>query len=107
YEHSKTLWLFGTIASLFTALYMFRMLFLTFFGSFRGSREQEHHLHESPGTMTVPLMVLAALSVIGGVLGFPEFWGLSNWMAHHLQPLILRPGYPVLGHDTEWMLMGL
>ena len=107
YEHSKTLWLFGMIASLLTALYMFRMLFLTFYGTFRGSREQEHHLHESPPSMTVPLTVLAILSVTGGVLGFPEFWGLPNWLHHYLQPVILRPGYPLLDHGTEWMLMGI
>lgn len=107
YEHSKTLWLFGMIASLLTALYMFRMLFLTFYGSFRGTREQEHHLHESPPSMTIPLVVLAALSVIGGALGFPEFWGLPNWMHHELQPVILRPGYAILDHSTEWMLMAL
>src|SRR4051812_3707660 len=86
YEHSKVLWLFGMIASMLTAFYMFRLLFLTFFGKFRGTHEQEHHLHESPSSMTVPLIVLAALSVIGGVLGLPEFWGMSNWMHHHLEP---------------------
>jgi NADH-quinone oxidoreductase subunit L len=107
YEHSKLLWLFGMIASMLTAFYMFRLLFLTFFGKFRGTHEQEHHLHESPASMTVPLMILAALSVVGGLLGLPEFWGMSNWMHHHLEPVIKRPEYSTLHHDTEWMLMGL
>ncbi len=107
YEHSKTLWFFGMLASILTALYMFRLLYLTFFGKFRGTHEQEHHLHESPSSMTVPLMVLAVLSVVGGVLGLPEFWGMNNWMHEHLSPLILRPGYTLLAHDTEWMLMGI
>jgi len=107
YEHSKTLWLLGMIASMLTAFYMFRLLFLTFFGKFRGTHAQEHHLHESPSSMTVPLMVLAALSVIGGALGFPEFWHLPNWMAHHLDPVIIRKNPSMLSHETEWMLMGL
>src|SRR5688572_4026957 len=91
YEHNKVLWLVGMIASILTAFYMFRLLFLTFFGSFRGTHEQEHHLHESPSSMTVPLMILAVLSVIGGLLGLPEFWGASNWMHHELASVIKRP----------------
>ncbi len=107
YEHSKVLWLLGMIASMLTAFYMFRLLFLTFFGKFRGTHEQEHHLHESPSSMTVPLIVLAILSVIGGALGFPEFWHLPNWMAHHLDPIIVRKDPSMLSHETEWLLMGL
>jgi NADH-quinone oxidoreductase subunit L len=107
YEHSKILWLLGMLASILTALYMFRLLFLTFFGKFRGTHEQEHHLHESPPSMTIPLIVLAALSIFGGLLGLPEFWNLPNWMHHHLMPVIVRPAYPLLHHETEWMLMGL
>lgn len=107
YEHSKTLWVLGMITSMLTAFYMFRMLFLTFFGKFRGTHAQEHHLHESPSSMTIPLIVLAALSVIGGVLGLPEFWHMPNWMHHNLEPVILRPSPSILPHDTEWMLMGL
>jgi len=57
--------------------------------------------------MTIPLMVLAVLSVIGGALGFPEFWHLPNWMHHHLESVILRPGYSLLSHQTEWTLMGI
>lgn len=107
YEHSKTLWLFGMVASMLTAFYMFRMLFLTFYGSFRGTHAQEHHLHESPPSMTFPLIVLAALSVLGGALGFPEFWHLPNWMHHHLDPIVIRDVPSTLSHETEWMLMGL
>lgn len=107
YEHSKFLWLIGMLASMLTAFYMFRLLFLTFFGKFRGTHEQEHHLHESPASMTVPLMILAVLSVFGGLLGLPEFWHLPNWMHHHLEPIIKRPGFSMLDHNTEWMLMGL
>ncbi len=107
YDQSKGLWLVGMLASILTAFYMFRLLFLTFFGSFRGTHEQEHHLHESPKSMTIPLIILAALSILGGLLGLPEFWGASNWMHHHLAPIIKRPAYVTLPHETEWVLMGL
>lgn len=107
YEHSKALWLLGMLASILTAFYMFRLLFLTFFGKFRGTHDQEHHLHESPASMTIPLIVLAILSVVGGALGFPEFWHLPNWMSHNLEPVIQRKHHSTLSHETEWMLMGL
>lgn len=107
YEHSKLLWVLGMMTSMLTAFYMFRMLFLTFFGKFRGTHEQEHHLHESPSSMTIPLMVLAALSVLGGALGLPEFWHMPNWMSEHLSPIILHKNPSTLDHTTEWTLMGL
>lgn len=107
FEHHKILWVLGMIASMLTAFYMFRLLFLTFFGSFRGTHEQEHHLHESPASMTFPLIVLAILSVLGGLLGLPEFWHLPNWMHHHLEPVVLRPHFPMLSHETEWLLMAI
>jgi len=107
YEHSKILWLIGMIASMLTAFYMFRLLFLTFYGKFRGTHEQEHHLHESPSSMTFPLIVLAILSVVGGLLGLPEFWHLPNWMHDNLESVIIRKDPSILAHETEWFLMGL
>jgi NADH-quinone oxidoreductase subunit L len=66
------LWALALAAAALTAFYMFRVVYMTFEGSFRGGREAEHHLHESPWTMTMPLVVLAVLSVLGGaVIGFP------------------------------------
>ncbi len=107
YEHSPTLWFFGMLTSMLTAFYMFRLMFLTFWGSFRGTKEQHHHLHESPKAMTFPLIVLAILSVLGGVIGLPHFWGFHNFIGDHLEPLILRKNPSTLPHDTEWMLMGI
>lgn len=107
YEHSPILWFFAQVASILTVFYMFRLMFLTFFGKFRGTHEQEHHLHESPSSMTIPLMVLAALSAVGGLLGLPEFWGTSNWMHHHLDSIIYIKNPSVLNHSKEWLLMGL
>jgi NADH-quinone oxidoreductase subunit L len=84
----KLVWLLGTLAAFCTAFYMYRLVYLTFFGSFRGTHEQEHHLHESPATMTVPLWILATLSVLGGLLLLPHHiwhgWSLATW----LEPLI-------------------
>src|SRR5438093_661738 len=72
------IWAIGTVAALFTAFYMFRLFFLTFGGSFRGTQEQQHHIHESPWTMTVPLVVLAAGSILGGALTVNHF--LEHWL---------------------------
>jgi NADH-quinone oxidoreductase subunit L len=107
YEHSPTLWFFGQVASMLTAFYMFRLLYLTFYRSFRGTHEQEHHLHESPKSMTIPLIVLAVLAVLGGALGLPEFWGATNWMHHHLDAIIEHKSPSVLDHTKEWTLMGI
>jgi NADH-quinone oxidoreductase subunit L len=107
YEHSPVLWFFGQVTSMLTAFYMFRLLFLTFYGKFRGTHEQEHHLHESPASMTFPLIVLAILSVVGGLLGLPEFWHMPNWMSNNLDTVILRKNPSTMPHDTEWMLMGI
>ncbi len=85
FEHSKLMWALGLLVSLMTSFYMFRLLFLVFFGEFRGTDEQKSHLHESPLTITGPLMVLAVLAAIGGWLGIPHILGghpiLANWLA--------------------------
>jgi NADH-quinone oxidoreductase subunit L len=82
-------------------------LYLTFYRKFRGTHEQEHHLHESPKSMTIPLIVLAILAVVGGALGLPEFWGASNWMHHHLDSIISHKNPSTLNHTKEWILMSL
>jgi NADH-quinone oxidoreductase subunit L len=111
YEHNKVLWILGVIGAMFTAFYMFRMLFLTFNNTFRGTHEQEHHLHESPGSMTFPLIVLAVLSVVGGFLGVPEVLGGSHWLANFLSPVFQestnRAGSVALDHSTEYLLMAV
>lgn len=107
YEHSPTLWFFGMVASMLTAFYMFRLFFLTFYGKFRGTHDQEHHLHESPKSMTFPLIVLALCSVFAGVMGLPEFWHQTNWISEYLSPIIAHKNPSTLPHDTEWMLMGI
>jgi len=111
YEHNKVLWVLGVIGALFTSFYMFRMLFLTFDNKFRGTQEQEHHLHESPRTMTIPLIVLAVLSALGGFLGVPEVLGGNHWLSSFLSPVFfesnVRLGHLKLDHTTEYILMGV
>ncbi|MGB9405189.1 MAG: NADH-quinone oxidoreductase subunit L [Candidatus Acidiferrales bacterium] len=69
FERSHALWLVGWITAGMTAFYMFRLLFMTFHGASRVDHEVEHHIHESPKSMTVPLMILAGLSFVGGWIG--------------------------------------
>ncbi|MBF0473433.1 MAG: NADH-quinone oxidoreductase subunit L, partial [Nitrospirae bacterium] len=65
----KFVWLLGTIAALLTAFYSFRLIFVTFHGTFRGTEDQKHHLHESPSTMTIPLLLLCVGAVASGWVG--------------------------------------
>src|SRR6202140_5449140 len=71
FEYSPILWLVGFITAGMTAFYMFRLVNMTFFGKSRVDHDVEHHIHESPGSMTVPLMILAALSIVGRWIGWP------------------------------------
>jgi NADH-quinone oxidoreductase subunit L len=111
YEHNKLLWIIGVLGALLTAFYMFRMMFLTFWGDFRGSKEQKDHLHESPASMTIPLIILAVLSVVGGFIGVPEVLGGGHWLSHYLAPVFegstSRLGELALEHSTEYMLMAI
>src|SRR4030066_1979253 len=84
------LWLVGTAAAGITAFYMFRLVFLTFFGPSRMAPEVEKHVHESPYSMTVPLMLLAVLSVAGGWIGIPEALGGHNDFEAWLSPVFGR-----------------
>jgi NADH-quinone oxidoreductase subunit L len=97
------------ITAMFTSFYMFRLLYLTFYGKFRGTHEQEHHLHESPPSMTIPLVVLAILSLVGGFINIPESLGGHQWLAQYLTPVFQRsaallPGGELSG-PTEIILM--
>jgi len=92
------LWAVGSIAAFCTAFYMFRLVYLTFEGKFRGTHEQEHHLHESPRSMTVPLIVLAGLAIVGGFLGVPKFMTFGkdlNFIEHRLEPIVGYHGAPL------------
>ncbi len=108
FEHNKVLWVIGLLTAGLTAFYMFRLLFITFNGSFRGTEEQRHHLHESPAAMTIPLVVLAVLSIIGGFVDVPEvFMHGGEKLTAFLSPVISTTEGAGVSHSTEWMLMGL
>lgn len=88
FEHNKALWIVGSIASIMTAFYMFRLMYLTFFRDFRGTEEQKHHLHESPSLITLPLIILAGLATVGGLINLPKPIG-NGWLNHFLEPILL------------------
>lgn len=103
FHHNKALWVIGSVASIMTAFYMFRLLYLTFFKDFRGTEEQKSHLHESPSLITLPLIVLAVLAMVGGAISFPG----SSWLNEYLSPIISHPAeHHALG-TTEYILMGV
>ena len=86
----RFLWLIGVATALMTAFYMFRLMFLTFHGRPRMSHEVEHHIHESPKSMTAPLVILAACSIFAGWLGVPHSLGGSNRFEKFLEPVFAR-----------------
>jgi NADH-quinone oxidoreductase subunit L len=107
FSHSPVLWFFTVLSAALTAFYMLRMYYLTFFGDFRGTAEQAHHLHESPLTMTLPLMALAVLSALGGFLNMPKIMANGmQWFSNWMNPMIDGLSEHELAHSTEWMLMG-
>jgi NADH-quinone oxidoreductase subunit L len=108
---SKALWLVGFITAGLTAFYMWRLVFLTFFGPSRVDHEVAHHIHESPKVMLIPLGVLAALSVAGGWIGIPAALGGGNVIEHWMAP-VFSAGHQAATeaatahHDsTEYLLM--
>lgn len=110
FAHSTTFYVVGVITAGLTSFYMFRMMYLTFWGKFRGTHEQEHHLHESPANMTIPLIILAILSAIAGMIGVPAVLGGHHELGAYLAPVFEQStkllGEHELSHNTEWILMG-
>jgi len=107
FSGSPVLYYLGVGAAMMTAFYMFRLYFLTFSGDFRGTEEQHHHLHESPAAITIPLVVLAILSIIGGFVGVPEVLGGHNEIATYLSSVVTNTGDFHLAASTEWTLMAV
>jgi len=108
-------WVMLFILAATTAAYMFRLYYLTFHGEFRCTEEQKHHLHESPMNMTLPLIVLAILSVIGGFINLPHFIGhghyakLMEWLKPVLTPESFKQMEMTLSgvdFNTEMILLG-
>src|SRR3989475_611805 len=84
------LWAIGFATALMTAFYMFRLVYLTFWSPSRVDHEVEHHIHESPKSMTVPLIILAFFCITAGWLGWPGSLGGSNHFEKFLEPVFAR-----------------
>ena len=107
------LWAVAALTAGLTALYIWRLVFLTFFGKSRVEHDVEHHIHESPPMMTIPLVLLAVLSFVGGWIGWPAALGGSNHLEHWLEP-VFEPATLILSehaaehpHSLEFLLMAL
>jgi len=92
------LWAVAAVAAGMTAFYMFRALFMTFFGESRVDAHVAHHIHESPKIMTIPLMILAVLSIIGGYVGVPHVLGGANHVHEFLAPVLGGGAEPAKAH---------
>ena len=103
FHQSPALYVIASLASIMTAFYMFRLLYLTFFKEFRGTEEQKHHLHESPSLITFPLIILAILSTIGGFISFPG----HSWLNGYLAPIFIGAREEHHLDGTTYMLMGI
>ena len=107
FESNKAIYALGLVGAMMTAFYMFRLYTLTFTGKFRGTHEQEHHLHESPAAMTFPLIVLAILSVVGGYIGLPAVISETHTLGNFLSTSVSNITHEEMVHGTEWMLLGI
>jgi NADH-quinone oxidoreductase subunit L len=107
FAKSPVYWVLGVIGAAMTAFYMFRLYATTFLGKFRGTDNQEAHLHESPMAMTLPLILLAVASAIAGAIGVPEIMGGHHWLSHQLSTIVGEPTEIALSHATEWVLMAV
>ena len=112
FNYNILFWILGVIGAVLTAFYMFRLLFLTFFKSFRGNDEQKKHLGEHSKTMNISLIILAVLSAIGGFIGIPEIFGGKHFLSEFLNP-VFEPAQKALqvhSHSsaiTEYILIGI
>jgi NADH-quinone oxidoreductase subunit L len=103
---NKLVWLLALCGAGMTAFYMFRQLFMTFYGKSRADHHTQEHLHESPSVMTMPLVVLAIGAVFAGFIGLPGVLGGSQF-AHWLEPVVHAHEEGHASHALEWGLMAV
>jgi len=115
YDRGYTIhWIIALITVVLTALYMLRLYLLTFEGKSRVPESIKRYVHESPYSMTIPLMILAVLSILGGYIGIPDFMGKvvglhdTNLFEHYISPAILIDNAKEVGHHLfgHWALVG-
>src|SRR6185436_5054080 len=101
----RGLWAVGLLVAFLTAFYMFRQVFMVFYGECRADHETQHHIHESPSTMTLPLWILAGGSVVAGWLWVPHlFLPFEHW----LEPVMGHPaGHGEVGTELTLMLVSV
>jgi NADH-quinone oxidoreductase subunit L len=106
-ELGRVLWVLGVVAAFMTAFYSFRLIYLTFWGKSRIDHEVEHHVHESPKVMTVPLMILAFFSITIGMIGIPgAIIPHANLFGDFLAPIFPHTEHAGAGsHSLELLLM--
>ena len=112
FAQQPILWIAGVVGALLTAFYMFRLYAMTFHGQFRGNHDQQHHLHESPAAITIPLVILAILAVVGGWIGIPEvLMHGGHRLEAFLEPIFEKSNQIAvkheLSHATEYTLMAV
>jgi NADH-quinone oxidoreductase subunit L len=105
WDAGTVFWAIGTLTAVLTAFYMFRLYFMTFHGDFRGTEEQRHHLHESPRSMVVPLVILAFGTLTVGYLGTIPFFHV-DWLTGFLSPVFADLGVGLEAHPHAAVLEG-
>ena len=101
FTNHRILWLVGVITAFLTALYIFRLIFMTFYGEPRMEKEIKYHIHESPRTMTIPLIILAFFSAVGGYISLPEFISKHSVWRSYIDKIILNKKELIFNHITE------
>ncbi|MES2655275.1 MAG: NADH-quinone oxidoreductase subunit L [Bacteroidota bacterium] len=110
FEHNKIIWGLLSFSSMLTAFYMFRLVYVTFYNNYRGTDEVKSHIHESPAVMTIPLIILAACSVVIGFIGLPPVISHTHSFKNYLSSVFTQskqilPGGHEMSHATEWILI--
>jgi NADH-quinone oxidoreductase subunit L len=103
-ERNPLVWALAFGVSLLTTFYMFRLIYLVFYGQYRGDSQVWQHVHESPQVMTIPLMILALLSFAGGFINIPALFGGNQWLSRFIG---MSSEHAKLNILMEWALLVL